>query len=339
MLNHSENYTHVSLVENDVLLADNWFADLVALFDGDRSDDLVVGAGSARCYEDRILIQRDGYAICHNLGAGHVIFTREAARLILDHFRTGYTTENRAVFSQLSGIDVGKYWAFRGGEHALCADWGFDRVLASHGLASLALTPSKATMIGQVPPLEEQGLILVTQPLEALRNEEAFARYKTVLNKIRSGQLTFPDSRLQRDPSGTVTVFPHQVAIVGGVYAGDWELKWTQGLGPFSWRSAAENATLDIPIFGACDVIVGGVGKFELSDEHSGFRVTPDLSPLGPDQMLSLNVPSILTYRTLRLTALNPGVLFYGIRCAQPQPLMSNYSFDHLVLPAAGATK
>ena len=60
-----------------------------------------VGAVSARCYEDRILIQRAGYTVCHNLGAGMIMFTRKAAELVLQNYRTVWTTENRLLFSQL----------------------------------------------------------------------------------------------------------------------------------------------------------------------------------------------------------------------------------------------
>ena len=124
------------------------------LFQRGKQDGFNVGAVSARCYEDRILFQRDGYAVTHNLGAGMIMFTREAAELVLANYRTVWTTENRTLFAQLSGIDIGSYWAFRGNQNFLVADWNFDRVLAAHGLASLALTPNRATMLDQdIAPL------------------------------------------------------------------------------------------------------------------------------------------------------------------------------------------
>jgi len=107
MLNHPVGYTHVGLCENDVLLAPDWFDRTMALFGKGEADGLSVGAVSARAYDDRILIQRDGYAVMHNLGAGHVVYTREAARLILDNYRSAWWPDNRAIFAQLSGIDNG----------------------------------------------------------------------------------------------------------------------------------------------------------------------------------------------------------------------------------------
>ena len=113
MLQHQEGYTHVGLVESDVLLLDGWL-DCLGLFSLGTADGLEVGAVSARAYVDRVLFQRDGYVAMHNLGAGQIIFTREAAQIVLKTFRTGWTTDNRRIFSQLCGVDIGAFWAFRG---------------------------------------------------------------------------------------------------------------------------------------------------------------------------------------------------------------------------------
>src|ERR1700734_559687 len=87
-------YTHIGLIENDVLLDPDWFEPTMALFEKGKADGLDVGAVSPRSYDDRVLIQRDGYAIMHNLGAGIVIFTREAASLVLASFRTHWWPDN-----------------------------------------------------------------------------------------------------------------------------------------------------------------------------------------------------------------------------------------------------
>src|SRR5580658_8454148 len=60
MLDNFREYEIVGLVENDVLLDQNFFDDMMALFERGKQDGLEVGAVSARCYEDRILFQRDG---------------------------------------------------------------------------------------------------------------------------------------------------------------------------------------------------------------------------------------------------------------------------------------
>lgn len=336
------DYELVGIVENDVLLAEGWFGPTRALFDRGRAEGLEVGAVSARCYEDRILIQRDGYTVCHNLGWGQQILTREAAQLSLANMRTSMTVENRRLFMQLTSRDIGAYWAFRQSEHSLCADWGNDRVLASHGLASLALTPSPVEMIGQVPPLAEQGLTLATQPVDLLRDDTAFSRYVERTNQVRNGSLKLFHGPFLYEPGAGWIVFAHQIAQIGGCYDGDWCLKWLQGFGPFGWMAGAmeqgdqeflAEPYVTIPLSGPVEFLVsGGVngGQFELEDLSSGYTVSPVLPP---DQLVSLPVPGNVSYRDIRLTALTPGAIFHGVRTKEPQPAVGGWKFDHATLP------
>lgn len=333
-------YTHVGIVENDVLLHADWFGPTVALFDRGQDEGLEVGSASVRCYEDRILIQRDGYAVCHNLGWGQFIMTREAAKLALTYMRTGFTTENRRVFNQLSGLDLGRWWAFRAMEQPLCSDWHNDVVLASHGLASLALTPSPVEMIGQVPPLAEQGLTIATTPVELLRNEEAFARYVSNTARIRQGKLALDTRPEMFDPLTGFTIFAHQVPAFGGCYEGDWRLKFSQGFGPFVWKAgpAEEDPSpifgaLTIPLSGPVEFLVSGGaegGKVELEDTFSGYTIRPDLPA---EQIVSLPVPAGVSYRQIRLTMLAPGTCFYGIRTREMQPRIPGVEFSWHTLP------
>ena len=357
MLNHPDHYTHIGLVENDVLLHKDWFGPTMALFERGEAEGLHVGAVSARCYEDRVLFQRDGYAVCHNLGAGMVIFTRKAAELVLFYFRTGWWGDNRRVFAQLSGLDIGRWGAFRFNEQFVTADWHFDAVLASHGLASLALTPSPCEMIGQVPPLHEQGLKLVAQPVEMLRNDKAFEKFATATWKIWYGSLQIGHSNgmpFHFAPESYWTVFPHQIASLAGEYAGPWKLKWMQGFGPFAWKAGdaldypfyetkpyssepqEQMPTLTVPISGPCSIMVSGGekgGKVEVEDLHSGYKVSPELPAEGPStQILNLPVPAA-GHREIRLTMLTPGTMFYGLQTREPQAWLPRVVFNHSMLP------
>lgn len=335
-------YDFIGLCENDVLLPLGWLSPTMDLFERGKAAGLEVGAVSARCYEDRILIQRDGYAVMMNLGWGMQIMTREAARITLTRMRTSITTENRRVFCQLAGIDIGRYWAFRALEHSLCPDWGNDRTLAAHGLASLALTPSPVAMIGQNPPLAEQGLKIADAPVEVLRNDVAFGTYASNLSSLRQGVRAIPNCFELYDPNtGTFTIFPHQVAKFGGVYEGDWRLKWTQGFGPFSWKAGmmAHDVfpAFTIPLSGSVEFLVSGGehgGTVQLEDTHSGYQITP---PLPPEPQgggfMSLPVPAGVSYRQVKLTMLSPGTVFYGIRTREPQPWISDVEFDWHTLP------
>lgn len=335
LLNQPAEYTYVGLCENDVLLGDDWFSKTMELFTFGKSEGLNVGAASPRCYEDRILVQREGYACVHNLGAGIVIFTREAARLILDSYRTTFSYDNRLIFGQLAGVDIGTYWAFRGDNRWLTADWGFDACLASAGLASVALTPSLVEMIGQVPSLAEQGLVLAKG--RAPRSDSVFETFRDNLAAVHRGKATMTAwPPIHRDASGAYTFFPHQVRLLGGTFSDDWNLKWCQGFGPFSY-SASAGSTMTVPASGVCEILVSGGqagARVEVTDKHSGYTCSPQLAPEGPQtQVLSLIVPGGPTRREITLLAVDAGAVFYGIRTGTPQMMLHQGGFDHSVLP------
>lgn len=334
------NYDYVGLVENDVLLDPGWFGPVRALFDRGRAEGLEVGAVSARAYEDRVLIQRDGYAVMHGLGWGMQIMTRQAAELTLKHFRTCFTTENRRLFARLTGTDIGTYWAFRTNENMLCADWGNDRVLAAHGLASLALTPSPVEMIGQRPPLAEQGLKLVTEPVEARRNDKLFVDYVERTTQIRVGELQIPCPVRFRGDDGTETIFAHQLrTLVGAEFTGEWKLRWVQGFGPFAWQAVEPNASFQCALAGPAEVIVTGGEKgarVQVEDLLSGYIVRPVIPPDVSGQMMQAVLPSGVSWRSVRITALTPGVTLYAIRCREPQPALGGSDFNHSHLPPTG---
>ena len=350
MLNHEEKYDVVGLVESDVLLRDNWL-DCLGLFDRGASEGLVVGAVSARAYEDRTLFQRDGYAVMHNIGAGMILFTREAARLVLDNFRTAWSSDNRRVFAQLCNVDIGQFWAFRTNEHPLTADWHWETTLAAHGLASLALTPSPVEMIGQNPPLAEQGLTLVREPVEARIHAYHWIEFVARTERIRASRyVAGVDTRFHYDiNTSTWTYYPHQMHMIGGHYEGDWRLIEARGWGTFVWEAGehsdtearglglpADSCALIVPVFGPCSVLVSGGktgGKVRVEDAQSGFKAEPELLPEEGNGVLQMMVPAGLAYRNLRITALTPGVRFYGIQSRDRQPCLPNATFDHSMLP------
>lgn len=335
LLNETDS-PYVAITENDCLLDPDWLAPTLALFGRGAAEGLSVGAASARCYDDRILVQRDGYALMHNLGSGHIVLSRPAARLIVAHYRNPWSIENRRTFCQLSGRDVGKYWAFGGSQQFLTVDWGFDAVLARHGLASLALSPALCEMIGQDPPLEAQGLRLTDKPVELLRNPKAFDRFVTETARIRDGQLSLGDQRLAWVGDSWIC-FTHQIGLLGGTVSSGFRSVWSQGFGPWAYESTDEEAEVFVPISGPCSFIVSGGkagGKVELTDTHSNYQVAPELPPEGPDrQTVQLAVPGNVTYRTIRLRMLSPGTRFYGIRLHEPQPIDPAWVFDHADLP------
>jgi hypothetical protein len=327
------DYTHVGLVENDVLLHPDWFGPTMALFERGAADGLAVGAVSARAYVDRLLCQRDGYALVHNLGWGMQILTRQAAELTLKHFRTHWTTENRRTFARLSGIDIGSYWAFRTNDHWTTPDWGNDAVLASNGLASLALVPSPVEMIGQKPSLADQGLKLADAPVEDRRNDAAFAEFKDATAALRASDFDIggPPVRFRGD-DGTQIVFAHQLdSLDRAFWSGDWCLKWSPGLGGFAARGFPQAGFECYASGTARFMVMGGEkgGQIQIEDTKSGYVVRPTLLPEASNQVTQVVAPTGVSWRLLRLTVLSGSCLFYGMQFQEPQPTVGGWKFDY----------
>ncbi len=149
MLEHPEHYDFIGLQENDVLLETGWLPRLLNLFE---TVDVPVGAVSARNIKDRILFSLGDRAIMANLGGGNILFSREAAKIVLRNHRTWPTRDIRHVFLTMAGIDVAAPGATL---FNLCgnvddtvtygsADFVWDPVLALHGYASMAPMPTMA---------------------------------------------------------------------------------------------------------------------------------------------------------------------------------------------------
>jgi hypothetical protein len=342
------DYDVVGLVESDVLLDADWFPETMALFDRGAADGLTVGAVSPRSYVDRVLIQRDGYCVLHNCGAGVILMTREAAQLVLATFRTGWWPHIRGSWMRLAGIDIGRYAAFRGNEQWVTTDWTWDAVLASHGLASLALTPAKCTMIGQVPSLADQGLELTTGqvPMAKLstsmvEQDDAFEIYRDRLRQIRNGSWNCESPVMEIDQciGGTRIVFPHHAPKFGATYSGNWKLQWSQGFGPFAYRAGPGGASLSLPAYGTISFLVSGGAngaECKLKDAATGYEHSPILRRADVEQgMVQLVLPGSVIYREVQLD-LTEGGVFYGYSSSEPQPSLPDVHFDYTTLPLAG---
>lgn len=335
------NYTHIMLLENDVLLDEDWFESTMALFEKGKQDGLDVGAVSARSYVDRVLVQRDGYAVMHNLGAGMVVFTREAAELVLRNFRTQWWNDNCRLFAQLAGIDLRTYAAFRGNQQWVTTDWQFEAQLAAHGLASLALTPARCQMVGQNPPLEQQGLELVSsshclQGYQLDLDNKFFECYRDNLIDIRSGRMKVEHAGAIPRMGDTQIFFPHMIPHLRGVrWQGQLELQWSQGFGPFAYRAGPGGASLFVLVSGTCSVLAtGGLAgaKVTVEDRRSGFKAQPDL-PV-ETSIVEIAVPGGPIPRRIDI-AFDEGAMFYGLSTSEPQPIDTTFRFDWSQLPEA----
>jgi len=140
-------YDYCGLIENDIVFEPGWFNKLVGLFGLAGKDGVAVGAATVRNYKGRVIEFRDGYSINWNIGAGMILFSREAAQLVVDNYDTFWSNGRRlrCEFAETLGIDLKDAW----GEVCsnpincrLCPDFVYDITLYKNGLSSVGSIPS-----------------------------------------------------------------------------------------------------------------------------------------------------------------------------------------------------
>ncbi len=261
------DYAYCGLIECDVALEAGWFAAVMALFDAGRADGLEVGAVSARAFERRILIKRPGYFVPMITGAGMVLFTRAAARLIIDHYRTPSTSELRRWFLFTTGRDCAEIAepAFRQGpdaDVALASDFQYDAVLQRRGLCTLATCPVRAVDLDvEGVGVAELGGYAHAAPPDA-ESDQAFEMLRTRLAIVRShgGAPGAPrEPYLWSETLGGGIVFLHHLVFMAETpvrLRGRWRIAWSKFHGPFVFETDDPAAVLELPLVG----VLSGIG-------------------------------------------------------------------------------
>ena len=257
-------YAYCGLIESDIALAPGWFGAVMALFDAGVADGLDVGAVTARAFEQRVLLKRPGYAVLMLSGAGMVLFTRAAARLILDHYRTPSTQEVRSWFLYAAGRDCATFSeaAFRQGpdaDVALASDYRYELVLQRHGLCTLATSPLYARDIaaGGVRPEALGGYATPAVASEASETA-TFERLRARLHVQRAlfesaNTRSLGGGYLFSPVVGGWVVFLHQVLFTEGCAArliGRWRIAWSKFHGPFLFETDDPEAAFELPVMG-----------------------------------------------------------------------------------------
>lgn len=142
-------YDLVGLVENDILLAPGWLAAMRNAFETAMEEGVIVGAVSALGYQSRVLEYRKNYSIDWARGAALVLFTREAAQLLLENYsRLEMTSQQvRGFYAEQFGVALHvPEWAVGGRwmDGPMTMDWGYAPLLYSHGYACVGTIPSLA---------------------------------------------------------------------------------------------------------------------------------------------------------------------------------------------------
>jgi hypothetical protein len=142
-------YDFVGLIENDVLVAPGWLAGMRDAFETASEEGIAVGAVSSLAYQSRVLEYRKNYSIDWARGAAMVLFTREAAQLLLENYsRLEMTSQQiRGFYAEQLGVALHvPEWAVGGRwmDGPMTLDWGYAPLLYSRGYACVATIPSMA---------------------------------------------------------------------------------------------------------------------------------------------------------------------------------------------------
>jgi hypothetical protein len=330
-----QGYEYIGLLENDILLPGDWLSHTMGLFAAGERDGLRVGAVSARCLKNRRLLQRPGYAVSFNLGAGMIIMRAEAARTVLARYRTIGGREIQAACLAVTGInpfptapEATEHWR-------AAADWNFDIALLLEGMACLAHSPSLArqldTDFADNPLMQLQTTV---DPSEV--DDAAFALYRT--HMARMVPLAAGGSLAAALPQFDVqtqcwTAFPHEIAAADPSFVkGNWELKWSQCLGPFAYVAKDAACEITLPVFAEkCSIICGygpecGAADIAMGDKYGHLdcrAAEPTLTIVGLEGITSPN-------GQLRLAVRRPGFAFYGLMISRVQAWQRcRYDFDY----------
>jgi hypothetical protein len=147
-------YDYVGLIENDLLFRPGWFSALMKLFSLGAADGIACGSATARSFESHVLEYRSGYGVQSDTGAGMVLFSRPAAKIIMQLYANPaslqLTTHSwQSFYADLFGLDLRKFapfWAFPPERPFPCTlDWGYTPSLYLNGYASLSTIPSYVT--------------------------------------------------------------------------------------------------------------------------------------------------------------------------------------------------
>jgi hypothetical protein len=303
----------------------------MALFAAGAADGLAVGAATARAFERRVLIKRPGYFVTMNPGAGMVVFSREAAQLVLDHYRTPSTLELRRWYLFACGRDCAEFGepAFQQGpdaDVALASDYQYDMVLQRHGLCTLATSP---VLAGDLEPAIARELGGYATPAPAAPDpaaERAVAQLGARLAAQRRAPSS-PGCTLSVPSVGARVAFLHQLLFMVDSPArliGRWRIRWSKFHGPFRFETDDPAAALELPLHGALAALGCWVAPdnaiVEISDgERPAFTLQARAAE--PRPVYALATVHAAGAASVRIRAAGAGWLrLFGIGFAAPQP-------------------
>lgn len=180
-------YDYCGLIENDIEFEPGWFSELMELFDLGKRDGLEVGAASVRSIESRVLIHRPGYVIKWNMGAGMVLFTRLAAKIVLADYGADTSRELSDYYARKFAVNLRAVWELYMGkpDRVLGCDWSYAKSLYEHGLCSVGAAPSLAFNIDADVERVFQTAYVKASPGPTQEDDRRFAFLVNQLSRAR----------------------------------------------------------------------------------------------------------------------------------------------------------
>jgi hypothetical protein len=331
------DYGFCGLIESDIRFEPGWFDALMALFGAGAADGLAVGAATVRAFERRVLLKRPGYAVTMTSGAGMILFTRAAARLVVDHYRTPSTPELRRWFLDAAGLDCATFGeaAFRDApdaDIALASDYHYDVVLQRHGLCTLASSPGRAADLdlagvrvaelgGYAGPAPRDPDAAATRAFDRLRTRLAARR------TADAGAAPRGEPYLYSPPLQGWIVFLHQLLFMHDSPArliGRWRIRWSKLHGPFLFETDDPGAALEFPLRGALRGLgYRGGADNALIELQDGVRpvVALDARSAEPRPLYARATMTAAGAAPIRIRAAGLGWLrLFAVCFAEPQP-------------------
>jgi hypothetical protein len=145
----SLGYDYCGLIENDIEFEPGWFGHLMATFERAKQAGLQAGAATARNIGSRVLEHRDGFTLNWNMGAGMVLFTRQAAWEVLADYGLTSSRKVSAFYREQVGYSLDEVWELwmDKPDRDLGTDWNYAASLYQKNLVSIGTVPSVARNI------------------------------------------------------------------------------------------------------------------------------------------------------------------------------------------------
>ena len=159
-------YDYCGIIENDIEFQPGWFPELMELFALGKRDGFEVGAVTARSISTRVMAHQPQYLVMWNIGAGMVLFTRQAAQIVIAAYAITRSTALARFYKDHFGVDcsdVWELWQDKPGRD-LAPDWSFAKHLYKYGLVSLGTLPSLASNIDMDIRAELRGAYVTAKP-------------------------------------------------------------------------------------------------------------------------------------------------------------------------------